>query len=77
MEVTYEACLSPISEVGFPSDPGDVASHEFGHIIGLRDAYTLSNPPTSVMNAMDTPVQAIDVEKVIKAYATKRDQTYG
>jgi len=53
-----------------------VASHEFGHIIGLHDAYTLSNPPTSVMNAFGTNVQAIDVARVIKAYTTRTSQRY-
>jgi len=52
------------------------ASHEFGHIIGLHDAYNLSDPPRSVMNEFGTPVQARDVERVIKAYATMTTQAY-
>ena len=50
------------------------AAHEFGHTLGLNDADVASNP-TSIMNT-DYAVQNKDVEKVIKAFATKKTQNY-
>jgi hypothetical protein len=53
------------------------ASHEFGHILGLKDAYNLTSPPPSVMNdPYDKPPQAIDVQRVLRAFATSSPQAY-
>ena len=59
------------------ADFSNAATHEFGHILGLDDAYILSNPPMSVMNTNSTPPTATDISKVIKAYATGIFQAYG
>ena len=49
-------------------------AHEFGHTLGLLDVYTLDPTPNtvSIMNRRNTDVQNVDVEAVIRAYATGR-----
>lgn len=52
------------------------AAHEFGHLLGVYDAYESNNSTdiTSIYNEFGTPVQPIDIEMVIKAWETGRTQ---
>jgi len=48
-----------------------VASHEFGHVLGLKDLYNIwtgkSKPGvTSIMNAFGTGVQESDITNLLK-----------
>lgn len=60
------------------------AAHEFGHQIGLHDAYirlpdgnSQKNPDVySIMNSRYTPVTAEDVRRVIKYIQTGEMQRY-
>ena len=53
-------------------------THEFGHVLGLVDVYNQPPPQnkhTSIMNNhFSTPVQRIDIEALIYAYASMKEQ---
>lgn len=47
-------------------------AHEFGHVVGLYDAYNLKEHITSIMNRSGTHLQNIDVQKVTEAFRNNR-----
>ena len=55
-----------------------VAAHEFGHILGVGDAYTSrkSKDVISIYNVFGTELQEIDIEKVLTAWETGRFQKW-
>ena len=55
-----------------------VAAHEFGHILGVRDAYdsAASSHITSIFNGLGTGVQPDDIAKILRAQTTGRKQDW-
>ena len=55
-----------------------VSAHEFGHILGVADAYSSQNSTdvTSIFNNFGTAVQSNDITKVLKAWNTKKWQSW-
>jgi len=55
-----------------------VSAHEFGHILGVGDAYNSNNSTgvTSIFNAFGTSVQQGDIAKVLSAWNTKKWQNW-
>jgi len=55
-----------------------VAAHEFGHLLGVGDAYSSKNSTgvTSIFNNFGTSVQAGDISKVLKAQSTGKWQKW-
>jgi RHS repeat-associated protein len=51
-----------------------VAAHEFGHALGVGDAYNSKNNTdvTSIYNEFYTKVQDVDIKKVLEAWRSKR-----
>ncbi|MDD3400146.1 MAG: hypothetical protein PHT58_00755 [Eubacteriales bacterium] len=55
-----------------------ISEHEFGHRLGLHDAYSSESwKGLSVMNGFHTDVQTIDVYKVLQFFVTGQSQYYG
>ena len=55
-----------------------VSAHEFGHILGVGDAYNSKNSTgvTSIFNEFGTGVQPGDIAKVLNAWSTKKWQSW-
>lgn len=53
-----------------------VAAHEFGHLLGVYDAYTKENPPKSIFNEFGTLLQNKDLEKVLYAFIYNSIQSW-
>jgi hypothetical protein len=55
-----------------------VSAHEFGHILGVGDAYNSKNSTgvTSIFNVFGTCVQQGDIDKVLAAWSTNKWQKW-
>ena len=56
-----------------------VAAHELGHLLGVDDAYdssTSARNTRSIYNGFGTPVQYIDVMKVLRAFGSNEWQEW-
>ena len=53
-----------------------VSAHEFGHILGVADAYTENADVVSIFNEFGTNVQNIDIEKVLRAFILNQLQKW-
>ncbi|MDR0812602.1 MAG: Ig-like domain-containing protein [Oscillospiraceae bacterium] len=51
-------------------------SHEFGHALGIADAYNTNPTITSIMNRFGTKVQNVDIQKMLRAFETNTWQTW-
>lgn len=61
-----------------PNDYMWVSAHEFGHILGVKDAYNSKNSTgiTSIYNGFGTGIQEIDIDMILKAWNPGKIQTW-
>ena len=70
-------------EIRTADDFMNTAAHEFGHLVGVGDAYNVTNDSSEFdmmrwRNYGHVPiVTTYDVQKMVKAYATNKRQPFG